>query len=166
MHHHKQQLHRIKQASWRLRKSYREQNYEDEFIACTSQQHIHEPALVATRLQIEQVLLQLAPVSISTSSTTTITRRDSESFHQEFGEVQIGSSRRQQGKQRRRLRETQKKEEQGSRQGQIQIKGFFFHLLPFGSSSPSSPRVLSFLFLDGGWWRGREAGGGWIGSPG
>ena len=67
---------------------------------------IHEPAQVATRSQVEPVLLQLAPASISTSSTAPITRREPEDLYQKFGEVKVDSSRRQQRKQGRRLRET------------------------------------------------------------
>ena len=39
----------------------------------------------------------------------------------------------------------QTKEKQGSRQGHIRIKGFFFPLVPRGSSSPFFSKVLLFL---------------------
>ena len=98
----KQQNHKRKPASWWLRK--RLQGAISKHVH--HNKFIYEPAQVATRSQVEPVLLQIAPASIPTSSMAPITRREPEGLYQKFGEVKVDSSRRQQRKQGRRLRET------------------------------------------------------------
>ena len=101
MHHHKEQNHKRKQALWRLRQCLQGTNLKHAHHS----KYIHEPALVATRSEIEPVLLRLAPASIPTSSMIAITRRESENLYQKFGGVKVDLSWSEQGKKGKEAKE-------------------------------------------------------------